>query len=86
MKGAALAPLALAPFRCRPQGAAPGDKFDFVIAGAGHNSLVCAAYLAKGGFRVLVLEGRPTIGGQDGGSVSSGVQGGCARACTRNFQ
>ena len=64
VKGAALAPLALAPFRSlAQQGAAPGDKFDFVIAGAGHNSLVCAAYLAKGGFKVLVLEGRPTIGG-----------------------
>lgn len=37
--------------------------FDFVIAGAGHNSLITAAYLAKAGFGVLVLEGRPTIGG-----------------------
>ena len=64
VKGAALAPLALAPFgSLAQQGAAPGDKFDFVFAGAGHNSLVCAAYLAKGGFKVLVLEGRPTIGG-----------------------
>ena len=34
-----------------------------MVAGAGHNSLVCAAYLAKAGHRVLVLEGRPTIGG-----------------------
>jgi phytoene dehydrogenase-like protein len=64
VKGAALAPLALAPFRSMAQqAAAPGDRFDFVFAGAGHNSLVCAAYLAKGGFKVLVLEGRPTIGG-----------------------
>jgi phytoene dehydrogenase-like protein len=64
VKGAALAPLALSPFRSLArQAAAPGDKFDFVFAGAGHNSLVCAAYLAKGGFKVLVLEGRPTIGG-----------------------
>ncbi len=37
--------------------------FDFVVAGAGHNSLITAAYLAKAGFSVLVLEGRPTIGG-----------------------
>jgi phytoene dehydrogenase-like protein len=42
---------------------APGDRFDFVIAGAGHNSLVCAGYLAKAGFRVLVLEGQQVIGG-----------------------
>jgi phytoene dehydrogenase-like protein len=37
--------------------------FDFVVAGAGHNSLITAAYLCKAGYSVLVLEGRPTIGG-----------------------
>jgi phytoene dehydrogenase-like protein len=36
---------------------------DVVVAGAGHNSLVAAAYLAKAGFRVLVLEARPVVGG-----------------------
>jgi beta-carotene ketolase (CrtO type) len=40
-----------------------GERFDYVIAGAGHNSLVCAAYLAKAGFSVLVLEGHQVIGG-----------------------
>lgn len=40
-----------------------GSDYDFVVAGAGHNSLITAAYLAKAGFRILVLEGRPTIGG-----------------------
>jgi phytoene dehydrogenase-like protein len=42
-----------------------GDEsvFDFVVAGAGHNSLITAAYLAKAGFSIIVLEGRPTIGG-----------------------
>ncbi len=39
------------------------NAFDFVVAGAGHNSLITAAYLAKAGFSVVVLEGRPTIGG-----------------------
>lgn len=39
------------------------DKFDYVIAGGGHNSLVCAAYLATAGYRVVVLEGRAMIGG-----------------------
>lgn len=66
VKGATLAPLALTSLPAMAQqntGAAPGDRFDIVIAGAGHNSLVCAAYLAKAGKRVLVLEGRPTIGG-----------------------
>jgi phytoene dehydrogenase-like protein len=63
VKGAALAPLALAPFRSLANQSLPNDRFDFVFAGAGHNSLICAAYLAKGGYKVLVLEGRPTIGG-----------------------
>ena len=61
VKGAALAPLALTPLRSMAQQAAPGDRFDFVFAGAGHNSLICAAYLAKGGYKVLVLEGRPRL-------------------------
>jgi beta-carotene ketolase (CrtO type) len=39
------------------------ERFDYVVAGAGHNSLICAAYLSKAGYRVLVLEGQPTIGG-----------------------
>jgi phytoene dehydrogenase-like protein len=36
---------------------------DVVVAGAGHNSLVAAAYLAKAGLRCLVLEARDTVGG-----------------------
>src|SRR5215210_5635369 len=36
---------------------------DVVVAGAGHNSLITAAYLAKAGFEVLVLEERPVVGG-----------------------
>ena len=39
------------------------EKFDIVIAGGGHNSLVTAAYLAKAGYLCLVLEARPVIGG-----------------------
>jgi NADPH-dependent 2,4-dienoyl-CoA reductase/sulfur reductase-like enzyme len=59
---AALAPLAFAPFSLVAQ-TAPSDKFDIVVAGAGHNSLVTAAYLAKAGYRVVVLEYRPQVGG-----------------------
>ena len=36
---------------------------DIVIAGAGHNSLVTAAYLAKAGFSVLLVEARDIVGG-----------------------
>ena len=37
--------------------------YDAIIVGAGHNGLVTAAYLAKAGKKVLVLERRPQIGG-----------------------
>ena len=62
---AAIMPLALMPSTGKSQRLAQalGDQFDYVIAGAGHNSLLCAAYLAKAGDRVLVLEGRAMIGG-----------------------
>jgi phytoene dehydrogenase-like protein len=63
VKGAALAPLALTSLNAAAQNPSPSDRFDVVVAGAGHNSLITAAYLAKAGFRCLVLEGRPTVGG-----------------------
>ena len=37
--------------------------FDTIVIGAGHNGLVCAAYLAKGGRRTLLIEARDTVGG-----------------------
>lgn len=39
------------------------EKFDVVIIGAGHNGLVCAAYLLKAGYSVALLEKRPVPGG-----------------------
>lgn len=36
---------------------------DFVFAGGGHNSLITAAYLAKAGHEVVVLDARPKPGG-----------------------
>ncbi|WP_277875548.1 beta-carotene ketolase CrtO [Anabaena subtropica] len=39
------------------------QEYDVVIIGAGHNGLVCAAYLLKAGYSVLLLEKRPVPGG-----------------------
>jgi len=41
----------------------PDGSFDAIVVGGGHNGLVCAAYLAKAGKRVLVLEQRHILGG-----------------------
>jgi len=38
-------------------------SYDVVIAGAGHNGLVAANYLAKAGKKVLILEAQEQIGG-----------------------
>lgn len=37
--------------------------FDAIIVGAGHNGLITAAYLARAGYRVCVLERRDLVGG-----------------------
>ena len=39
------------------------QKYDAIIVGGGHNGLICAAYLAKAGRKVLVLEKRHVLGG-----------------------
>src|SRR3982750_4999544 len=39
------------------------NEADVVIIGAGHNGLTCAAYLAKAGLRVAVVERRKVVGG-----------------------
>jgi phytoene dehydrogenase-like protein len=36
---------------------------DFIVVGAGHNSLITAAYLARAGLSVAVIEGHERIGG-----------------------
>src|SRR5437763_6113424 len=38
-------------------------KYDVIILGAGHNGLVAAAYLARAGLSVLLLEKNDYIGG-----------------------
>jgi phytoene dehydrogenase-like protein len=38
-------------------------RWDVIVVGAGHNGLACAAYLARAGQQVLVLESRERVGG-----------------------
>ena len=38
-------------------------QYDAIIIGGGHNGLVAASYLAKAGYKPLVLERRPFVGG-----------------------
>lgn len=37
--------------------------WDAIVVGAGHNGLTCAAYLARAGKRILVLDSRERVGG-----------------------
>lgn len=62
------------------------SHYDTIIIGAGHNGLVTAAYLAKQGKKVLVLERRSIVGGSvvtesfgDGFAVDSLHTGGTLR-------
>lgn len=50
-----------------------GD-YDAIVVGAGHNGLVCAAYLARAGFGVCVLEARSQVGGCAGTETVLGAR------------
>jgi phytoene dehydrogenase-like protein len=43
--------------------ARPDEEFDVVVVGSGPNGLAAAIALAQRGYRVLVIEGRDTVGG-----------------------
>lgn len=55
--------------------------FDALVVGAGHNGLVAAAYLARGGMRTLVIERRERVGGC---CVTEEIAPGC-RASTTSY-
>ena len=56
------------------------SNWDIIIVGGGHNGLSCAAFLAKAGRRVLVLEAADRLGGAAANrDLAPGVTGpGCA--------
>ena len=39
------------------------NQYDAIVIGAGHNGLIAAAYLARAGKKVAVLERREVVGG-----------------------
>ncbi len=47
----------------QPGAGSSAGPWDAVVIGGGHNALVTAAYLAKGGLKTLVLERRDRLGG-----------------------
>jgi beta-carotene ketolase (CrtO type) len=52
--------------------------WDAMVIGAGHNGLVCAAYLAKAGMRTLLVEARSSVGGT---ASSEEFAGGMVNIC-----
>lgn len=61
-----------------------GKSYDVIVAGAGHNGLTTAAYLAKAGLKVLVVEKNDWVGGA---AVSRSVHDGwtysnCSYVCS----
>src|SRR5262247_4528430 len=57
------------------------QTYDAVVVGAGHNGLTAAAYLARAGLSVLVLERREIVGGC---CVTEEIAPGC-RASTTSY-
>ena len=59
------------------------DTFDVILIGAGHNGLVCSDYLARAGFKVLILEAGKQAGGA---SITRGFsEGFSVSACAHSL-
>jgi beta-carotene ketolase (CrtO type) len=65
-----------APLRQNDDVTAP--DYDAMVIGAGHNGLVCAAYLARAGLRTLLVEARTSVGGT---ASSESFGGGTVNIC-----
>ncbi len=51
-----------------------GDAAEAVVVGAGHNGLICAAYLALAGVDTILVEARPSVGGCAGTEEDLGAR------------
>src|SRR3954451_1186541 len=64
--------------RVGQNGRVPTADYDAMVIGAGHNGLVCAAYLARAGLRTLLVEARGSVGGT---ASSAAFGGGTVNIC-----
>src|SRR4051812_22993063 len=64
--------------RVGQNGRVPTADYDAMVIGAGHNGLVCAAYLARAGLRTLLVEARSSVGGT---ASSESFGGGTVNIC-----
>jgi phytoene dehydrogenase-like protein len=63
-----------------------GGRYDAIVIGGGHNGLTAATYLAKGGFKVCLLERSGTLGGMcQTSEVLPGVRGNLAANSAHNL-
>ncbi|NDF41615.1 MAG: FAD-dependent oxidoreductase [Actinobacteria bacterium] len=61
-------------------------RFDAIVVGGGHNGLVCAAYLAQSGMKVLVIEARSEVGGTAASESFAGVTVNIATVTISRFE